>query len=329
MTTLTHRYIDQVVGRVAADQRDDVAAELEGLLADMVEERTAAGVPEAEAERSALTELGDPARLARRYRGAEEVLIGPELYPGFVLALRWLLPFVAVVALVTSAVDYAASTPVPHLGQAIGAVAGPLIQALFGSVGALVLLFWVLDRVLPVESREAVRRDVAPEWTVDALDDDPGSDREACSEAWASLVFLAVAAVLPVLPTSFLYVGHLNDGAPFVNQALWDFWIPAYYVLLAVGVVQAVWVLIRRRQTPGSLVLQAALTLVTAVFFTALVLTQQVIDPAIAAGPVQTGVHPLDWVDGLYVAVIWLVALWELWTLSRQWRTRRRSGRRG
>ncbi|RKW98479.1 hypothetical protein D9C01_13630, partial [Corynebacterium diphtheriae] len=33
---------------------------------------------------------------------------------------------------------------------------------------------------------------------------------------------------------------------PFVNQALWDFWIPAYYVLLAVGVVQAVWVLIRR-----------------------------------------------------------------------------------
>ena len=48
MTTLTHRYIDQVVGRVAADQRDDVAAELEGLLADMVEERTAAGVPEAE-----------------------------------------------------------------------------------------------------------------------------------------------------------------------------------------------------------------------------------------------------------------------------------------
>lgn len=66
MTTLTHRYIDQVVGRVAADQRDDVAAELEGLLTDMVEERTAAGVPEAEAERSALTELGDPARLARR-----------------------------------------------------------------------------------------------------------------------------------------------------------------------------------------------------------------------------------------------------------------------
>ena len=35
-------------------------------------------------------------------------------------------------------------------------------------------------------------------------------------------------ALVPFLPTSFFYVGHLNDGGGFLNPGLWDGWIPAY-----------------------------------------------------------------------------------------------------
>jgi hypothetical protein len=62
------------------------------------------------------------------------------------------------------------------------------------------------------------------------------------------------------------------------------------------------------------------LDVVVAVFFTALVLTQEVIDPAIDTGVLQTsGVG--DWVDVLYLAVIWLVACWDLYVCLRYWRT--------
>ena len=66
-TTMTDRYIAAALKGVRAEQRQDVAAELRGSIADAVDARMAQGdAPEA-AELAVLVELGDPIRLAAEY----------------------------------------------------------------------------------------------------------------------------------------------------------------------------------------------------------------------------------------------------------------------
>lgn len=325
MATLTRRYIDQVVAHVPDGQREDISRELLALISDMLDERLAGlagGAEEGAAEREVLEELGDPARLAAQYRDAPSYLIGPELYPVYVRSLQWLLPLVLLVALVANIIVYSATEPQAELGDMIGRMVGPLINALFAVLASVTILFWILERAASPRDRGRLARHAVHSWSVDELDLEVVNARDARSEAISSLVFLVLVALLPLVPTTFLYVGHLNDGGTFINPALWDFWMPAYYVLILLAAAQAVWTLVSGRMTRWQVVARAGLDVVAAVFFTVLVLTQEVLDPAIDSGILQTS-GGADWVDVLYVAVIWIVALWDLYICVRYWRTLR------
>jgi hypothetical protein len=80
MTTLTQRYVQAAVAGVPASQRDDVAEELNASVADAVDDLVTAGLTPQEAERKALTDLGDPAVLAERFGGRPRHLIGPAYF---------------------------------------------------------------------------------------------------------------------------------------------------------------------------------------------------------------------------------------------------------
>ncbi|MGM7666991.1 hypothetical protein [Microbacterium sp. A93] len=322
MATLTRRYIDQVVAHVPDGQRQDISQELLALTSDMLDERLAGGAEESAAEREVLEELGDPARLAARYREAPNYLIGPDVFPLYTRLLRWVLVLVALVSLLANVVVYSATVPDGHLGGMLGQAIGEAVVALFVAFGAVTGFFAVFERVVPPRDRGRAGHSAGRRWSVDDLDLEVVNARDARAEAISSLVFLGIVALLPLVPTTFLYVGHLNGGGPFVNPALWDFWLPAYYVVLALAAAQAVWTIVRGRMTRWQLLARAALDVVAAVFFTVLVLTQEVLDPAIDAGILQTA-GGMDWVDVLYVAVIWMVALWDLYVCVGYWRTLR------
>ena len=322
MATLTRRYIDQVVAHVPDGQREDLSRELDALTSDMLQERLASGAEEVTAEREVLEELGDPARLAARYREAPNHLIGPEIFPLYTRLLRWVLVLVLLLSLLANVIAYSATVPDGHLGGMIGQAVGEAVVALFVAFGAVTGFFAVFERVVPSPDRGRAGRSAARQWSVEDLEVEVVNARDARSEAISSLVFLGIVALVPLVPTTFLYVGHLNGGGSFVSQALWDFWLPAYYVLILLGVAQSVWTLVRGRVTRVQVVARAMLDVVAAVFFTVLVLTQQVLDPAIDSGILQTS-RGADWVDVLYVAVIWLVALWDLYVCVKYWRTLR------
>lgn len=323
MSALTRRYIAQVVGHLPDGQREDISRELDTLVADMHDERLAAGADGATAERQALEELGDPARLAATYRNAPNYLIGPELYPFFIRILTWLLPLVLLATLVVNIVVYSATEPDVTIGGMIGQVVGAVLNAMLWALGSMTALFWLFERVLPERDLRSLLGGGGRRWTVEALEPDVVNARDARSEAIAGLVFLVILAILPLVPTSFLYVGHLNDGGPFVNQDLWSFWLPAYYTLLVMVAALNVWT-IMRGMVRSIVVVRAVLDLAGGLFLTALVLTQQVIDPAIDSGIIQTA-GAGDWVDVLYLAVIWLVVAWDLYICVKYWRTLRAS----
>ncbi|MFC9686866.1 HAAS signaling domain-containing protein [Streptomyces sp. NPDC056948] len=101
-SALTDRYVAEVVRRIPADQRGDVADELHATIADTVEAR---GQADSEAaEREVLTEMGDPIRLAAQYADRPLALIGPGFYPTYIRLLTVLLSTVLPVVTAVSAV---------------------------------------------------------------------------------------------------------------------------------------------------------------------------------------------------------------------------------
>lgn len=318
MRTLTQRYIDEVVSHLPEPTRPDISRELEALIQDMVDERSAAGGSFDPAERSALEELGDPARLAARYRDAPNYLIGPRLYPSFVSGLRWLLPLVAFIALAVNVMVHVVTEPELQLGALIGTAIGGVLTAVFTVAGVFTLVFAIVERTLPRVEQERFGRTGGHAWTVDDLSEERPGQVGVRSDAIAGLVFVAFMALVPLVPTSFLYVAHLNDGGPFVSQALWDFWLPAYYVLLGLEAAVEVWDLVAGRWSLPQLLARAGVSVAFAVYLTWLFLTQQVLDPAIPVGDA-----PRDWTIRVTVAVVWLVTVWSLVDIGRKWRTRR------
>lgn len=317
MSTLSQRYIDEVVSHLPEATRPDISRELDTLISDMVEERSAGGHASGPAERAALEELGDPARLAARYRDAPAYLIGPGLYPSYVAGLRWLLPLVAFIALAVNVVVRVATEPELQLGTLIGATVGGALTAVFTVAGALTLVFAIVERTLPRAEQERFGRTGGQAWTVEDLGEERPGQAGVRSDAIAGLVFVTFMALVPVVPTGFLYVAHLNGGGPFVNQALWDFWLPAYYLLLGLEAAVEVWDLVAGRWSLPQLLARAAVSLAFAVYLTWLFLTQQVLDPVI-----PTGGAPWDWAMRITVAVVWLVTVWSLVDVVRKWRAR-------
>ena len=107
-TTLTDRYVAATVRHLGVRQRPEIERELRAAIADDIDARVASGQAVADAEYSAVAELGDPEELAARYAQTPHALISRRVYPEWVkftrLSCVTVLPIVFVVLVVVYAV---------------------------------------------------------------------------------------------------------------------------------------------------------------------------------------------------------------------------------
>ena len=315
MSTLTDRYIAEVVRHLPDGQRADIASEIAGTVEDMIAAEHDAGAEAGAtgtkadadaAERSALERMGDPAALARQYSGARQYLIGPGVYPVWAQVLRRLLPIVGVIAAVAGGILYASSTPEPQLGGLIAELITSVAGALMWAFTAWTLVVVIVERSTPEGTRTPFETTAG--WDPSRLETAPMRP-ETRLDAVSSLVILAVLAGAPFVPSTFLYIGHLNGGAPLVNPALPTFWIAGYLLLIAALALIQVWLLVRPGFRRGRLTVEVVTDVVFGLFLTALVLSQdQLIHPDLvdtAGGGAGTAIR---W--GI-VAAIWAVIVWD------------------
>ncbi|GAA2098702.1 MULTISPECIES: HAAS signaling domain-containing protein [Brevibacterium] len=319
MSTLTTAYTDAVAARVPEAGREEIAREVAAMIEEMVEARLEQAGPDhdepehAAVEREVLEELGDPARLAREYARTPQHLIGPDWYPVFLWCVRWILPLAGVCALVANGVVYAATEPEPHLGGLIGATLGEAIGAVLTAFAAVTLLLAVVERTTAPEAAPGNRR----KWTVEMLQGRAPSGSTVRADATVSLVLLALLAALPFVPTTFLYVGHLNNGETFVNPELGAGWLAGYWALLALLAVTEAWKAVQARLTPANAFTGIAVDAVLTAFLTVALLTQPVLHPALDG-------------DGLFdtqlltLAGVWVIFAWDLIATLRALRSQRR-----
>ncbi|MEW2355480.1 permease prefix domain 1-containing protein [Spirillospora sp. NPDC029432] len=216
MNTLTERYVHEVVRRVPADQRDDIADELRTTIADTVEARDAADP--AAAERAVITEMGDPIRLAARYADRPLALIGPEFYPTYIRLLRLLL--VTVLPVVTAVVVVLDVLDNNDIGSAIGSGIGAVLTVGAQMIAWLTVVFALIDR-----SRGRAGVAETTKWTPDDLPDTPRAADKRVVGALASAVWnLALIGLIVWQRTAEPYQ-HGGDRMQVLDPDLWAGWI--------------------------------------------------------------------------------------------------------
>jgi ABC-type dipeptide/oligopeptide/nickel transport system permease subunit len=87
MSDLIERYIYQVVRYLPPKERTEIEAELRSLIADQLDDRYEDAPSQADIAK-VLAELGDPRKMAASYQH-EQYLVGPDLYPYLMMALRY------------------------------------------------------------------------------------------------------------------------------------------------------------------------------------------------------------------------------------------------
>lgn len=82
------RYIYAVTRRLPQKQREDIEKELRSLIEDMINERCIDKEPQKSDIETILNELGDPSKLASKYRDDKNYLIGPELFDTYLFVIK-------------------------------------------------------------------------------------------------------------------------------------------------------------------------------------------------------------------------------------------------
>lgn len=206
---LFDRYVHEVGQRLPRRMRADVEAELRSLLSDALEERARAGGAAADARlaEQVLREFGPPREVAARYAPEPQYLIGPGLFPAYVLTLKIagvavaaVFLFLVILTLVRSG---SAGAGLPVL-LPLFRVAGRTLYGAFFNLGLLTLLFAIAERVL-------LRRETTGEaWNPATLP--PVDDPDRISAL--NLIFSAYAIVALVILFNFFpqWVGIWNSS---------------------------------------------------------------------------------------------------------------------
>lgn len=321
MSALTDIYVDNVIGHLPEKSREDIAAEIKATIDDMVEDRLGAFDHPAEeqtiaAEREVLEELGDPVLLSREYTNSPQHLIGPKSYPLFIWCMRWMLPAVAVLTVLTNVVVHIATTPEVRLGALLGQTIGNTVTALLIAFAGITILIGLGDRGLDGGTAQKLPGTRPAAWTVDDLHRRDVRGTQIRAEAILSLVFIVLLALIPIIPTSLFYVGHLNHGEPFINPELGTGWLLGYWALLALMAIVEVVKLVRVSASPALLLIAAFIDVVMAVFLTIALLTQNVLHPDL------TTASGAEVQQILTVIAIWIIVVWDQISTWRTHRTR-------
>ena len=152
---LIDAYVSEVGRRLPEKSRADIEREIRSMIEDTLEDESAAqGRPvDEDMLVTVLTRIGSPERLADSY-APPKYLVGPALYPSYVLSLKVVLGIVLAVGALVAAISTAAGVGLGHQTalQGLAGLAkgvGGLFNAGLQVVGTVTIIFALIQRSAP------------------------------------------------------------------------------------------------------------------------------------------------------------------------------------
>lgn len=238
---LIEQYLYDVVRRLPEKQKKDIEQELRTLIDDMIAEREEAGNGNREEiTRAVLNELGNPAKLAKGYRGEHDCLIGGEYYDSYCYITKIVLICTAAGILISNIVS-----AIVHVVEAEGMTGG--IWEDMSNIGSipivLVSVFGFITLVYALMERNHVKVSPADTgWSLEKLPRIP-SKKAVISrgESAVGVVFGVLFAVLfvfaPHLVGFWVKENGMLTSVPLFNLAIWGQVLPLFLVSVSAGIL--------------------------------------------------------------------------------------------
>ncbi len=232
---LIERYVAEIGKGLPRRNRTDIETEIKSTLQDMLDERSArTGKPVDDAMvRDLLKEYGAPAKVAASYRPAS-YLIGPRLVPLFELVTKIVMAVLLGVSLFGLGISFAQNSSGPDFVQALGKFAVQLFGGLVSALGNIVLVFAILERVLPASKLEKEQEE---EWDPAELEAEPDPTVVQPAEPIFTVLFTVIGLVILNVYPDLVGIGFVQDGrwvtVPALSEAFFHYlpWINLLGVL--------------------------------------------------------------------------------------------------
>ena len=310
-SNLTDRYVAATLRRVPEKQRPEIERELRAAIADDLDARIEQGQSPVDAEYSVLAEMGDPYRLAASYTNHSLTLIGPDFYPAYIRSLKivgWAsLPIVFVVLAI---IDFAQGKNV--WGSIFGPLGSTITVAVYIAF-VVTVMFAIADRAAASHTTTDLS-DMA--WKPENLAVEvpaPNLTRwgDVISQAVGSLLVVGFLLIDRFAP--FVTAGSKGHDVSILDARLWGFWIPLYFVLLALAVALEFVRVSVRRWSPATTLIGNLLGLLGAAAIILTVLTTTVVNPELSNAPVIAQGSWIWWLIAALVALLWVGATINAW----------------
>ncbi len=250
------RYVNEVGKHLPRKSRADIMSELHSTLSDMLEDRSQKEVRpvDQDMELDLLRSYGSPEKVAASYL-PERYLIGPQMFPFFTFVVKIVLIVLGVLALIGLGFAIAAG---PTDVLAILKTTGHSLLEYYGGAisafGNIVLVFAILERVLPTKERLELKTDEP--WDPADLLKEPEPEAFAAWEPIATILFSLAALLIfnfyPQLLRATPSLNNLGSGNVFFYPILsvaFDRYLPWLNVIWVLDIVLALALFRTRRWT--------------------------------------------------------------------------------
>jgi hypothetical protein len=148
-TNLIDNYVSEIGRRLPTKTRADIEAEIRSILQDMLDERSQKTGKAVDDEMilEVLKAYGSPEKVAGTYQG-ERYLIGPRMFPAFMLLVRIVLVVVGVLAAIGLGIALSHALNPQGAVQTVLTAIGNFIVSAMTALGNLVLIFAIIEWAL-------------------------------------------------------------------------------------------------------------------------------------------------------------------------------------
>lgn len=251
---LVERYVHEILRHIPITQKDDIEKEVRSLIDDLLQEqvklRTGAAEispervskPSEDDIRQVLTNLGDPAELAGKYRGSSKHVIGPMLYDTYWLVLKIVLIAVGLGLILAKSIQVITDRQM-GAWEIISSYLN-IYQSLLSAFAMVTLIFIGIEH-FGGEDLSAELKTEKRAWKPDTLPNLPSDKlRIRRGDPVASIIFtLIFIAILNVFPQLFGFYQQTEEGINligFLGQGFRTYLIWINLVLLLGIVLEAI-----------------------------------------------------------------------------------------
>ena len=227
---LIDRYVTEVGKHLPLVKgRKDIENELRSTLEDMLEDRAqkAGRASDETMEIELLKEYGLPQKVAATYN-PQPYLIGPRMYPIFLMVLKIVTAVITIVLLVLTGIKIGTMSPMAgvEFAKAIGEGLLGIVSSVIAAFGNIVLVFAILERFVPAAEFKMGEEN---EWDPASLKKEPEPDEVKIWEPILAIVFNFIALSIfnynPQLIGIYAISGDKWSSVPVLTEAFFR-WLP-------------------------------------------------------------------------------------------------------